>query len=345
MRVVVQHHVNDPATAQARAPADLGRRDPSGGQAIAVQGLQLHHAEHALATLGGVMSETEGRTAVGWHGGDGQPEARPSFGSYGRTVPENYERYFVPAIGAPLAADLVAAAAPQPGERVLDVACGTGIVARLAAERVGPTGTVVGLDINGGMLAVARAATPSSAAIDWHEAPADASALPSSAFDVVACQMGLQFFPDKVAALREMHRVLAPGARIVLNVPGPTPEPFIIFAEALARHIKPELAPFVHQVFSLHDTAEVTALLTEVGLTGATAEPATRTLTLPPPAEFLWQYVRSTPLAAPVAEADDAARAALERDITARWEPFTHGDRLVVEVRIVTALARRGKND
>ena len=71
---------------------------------------------------------------------------------------ENYERYFVPAIGAPLATDLVELAALRPGERVLDVACGTGVVARHALERVGQRSKVIGTDINAGMLAVARAA-------------------------------------------------------------------------------------------------------------------------------------------------------------------------------------------
>lgn len=72
--------------------------------------------------------------------------------AYGGSAPENYERYFVPAIGRPLAEQLVAAAALRAGERVLDVACGTGVVARLAAGRVGPAGSVAGADVNAGML-------------------------------------------------------------------------------------------------------------------------------------------------------------------------------------------------
>ena len=92
--------------------------------------------------------------------------------AFGGNAPENYERFFVPAIGAPVAADLIDIAALRPGERVLDVACGTGVVARLAAERVGTTGTVAGLDINPGMLVVARSVAPSGVAIEWHEASA-----------------------------------------------------------------------------------------------------------------------------------------------------------------------------
>src|SRR5919206_4406405 len=101
-----------------------------------------------------------------------------SFDTYAASAAENYERYFVPAIGAPLASELVELAALHHGERVLDVACGTGVVARLAAERVGGSGSVVGIDINPGMLAGARAGDPGAAAIEWYEASADALPLP-----------------------------------------------------------------------------------------------------------------------------------------------------------------------
>jgi len=127
----------------------------------------------------------------------------------GANPAENYQRFFVPQIGAPVAADLLAAARLLPGERVLDVACGTGVVARLAAERVGPSGTVAGLDIHPAMLAVARSESTSGAR--WYEASAESMPLADATFDVVLCQMGLQFVTDKRAALREMHRVLVPG--------------------------------------------------------------------------------------------------------------------------------------
>lgn len=125
---------------------------------------------------------------------------------------ENYQRFFVPQIGAPLADDLLEAARLQPGERVLSVACGTGEVARRAAERVGPSGAAVaGLDVHPAMLAVARRETPSG--VRWYEASAEVMSLPDASFDVVLCQMGLQFVRDRHAALREMHRVLVPGGR------------------------------------------------------------------------------------------------------------------------------------
>ncbi len=125
----------------------------------------------------------------------------------------------VPTIFGPWAQDLVEVAPPRPGERVLDIACGTGIVARTAAGRVGSGGTVVGLDVSAPMLDVARGiAAGEGLSIEWREGSAMKLPFPDSAFEVVLCQQGLQFFPDRAAALREMHRVLGPGGRLALSV-------------------------------------------------------------------------------------------------------------------------------
>jgi ubiquinone/menaquinone biosynthesis C-methylase UbiE len=263
------------------------------------------------------------------------------FRRYGGSAPENYERYFVPVIGEPLATDLIDRAALRPGERVLDVACGTGVVARLAAAHVGATGTVAGIDINPGMLAVARSAVPPGMAIEWYEASAEALPLPDESFDVVLCQMGLQFFPDRLAALREMRRVLAPGGRLVINVPGPTPRIFAILAEALARHVKTETAAFVHVVFSLHHAGEIRDLLSSAGFGAVDTQSNTRTLSLPAPEDFLWQYVHSTPLAGAVAQMDDKSRSALERDVVAGWQAFVEDGAFVLHLDVVVATGRK----
>jgi ubiquinone/menaquinone biosynthesis C-methylase UbiE len=255
------------------------------------------------------------------------------------SVPENYERYFVPAIGAPAAIDLIKIAELRPGERVLDVACGTGVVARLAAEVVGAAGTVAGLDINPGMLAVARSTTPPGMVIEWREANAEAMPLPETSFDAVLCQMGLQFIPGKQTALKEMWRVLAPGGRLILNVPGPTPQLFVIMGEALARHIGAEATGFVNQVFSLHDTAEIHNLINGAGFRDVSVQADTKSLRLPPPEKFLWQYVHSTPLAGVVAQMSDERRDTLERDVAAKWQEFVRDRAMVLQVRMVVATA------
>lgn len=260
---------------------------------------------------------------------------------YGGSPAENYQRYFVPAIGRPVATGLVEAAQLRPGERVLDVACGTGVGARLAREAVGRGSDVTGLDVNPGMLAVARAATPAEMAIDWVEAPAEAMPLPDDSFDAVLCGMGLQFFSDRRAGLAEIRRVLRPGGRFVANLPGPAPPPLEIMAEELARHVGPESASFVHLVFDLHDADEIRELVESAGFTEVETRAAPVGLELPPPRDFLWQYVRSTPLAPAVAEVEEHRRRALERDYAARCADFVEDGALRGAVRMTTVTATR----
>ena len=133
------------------------------------------------------------------------------------TPAEIYEREMVPAIFARWAPEMIELAEVRAGHRVLDVACGTGVVTRLVAARVGPSGRAVGLDLNPVMLAAARAGA-SKLDIEWVEASAQSIPLPDSGFDAVVCQQGFQFFPDKARALAEMRRVLVPGGRLTLAV-------------------------------------------------------------------------------------------------------------------------------
>ena len=161
------------------------------------------------------------------------------------TAAEMYERNMVPAIFEPFARDLLEFANLNAGEKVLDVACGTGIVARLAWPKVCPSGCVVGLDLNSEMLEVARARSRQQAAdITWAECNVSDMSFPSSEFDVVLCQHGLQYFPDRSAALNEMHRVSSAGGRLIASVwrpisfnPGHS-----VFADVLERVVSQEAA-------------------------------------------------------------------------------------------------------
>ena len=131
---------------------------------------------------------------------------------------ELYERVLVGPFFRPWAELLLDRVSPHPGSRILDIACGTGIVSRLAQRRVGGDPRIVAVDRSAAMLAVARATAPE---IDWREG--DATTLPirdDERFDAVLCHQGLQFFPDKPAAAREMRRALAPGGRIGIGVWG-----------------------------------------------------------------------------------------------------------------------------
>ncbi len=126
-----------------------------------------------------------------------------------------YEALFVPALFNQWAPKVAGAADIQPGQRVIDVACGTGILAREVALRTGSTGAVIGIDPNPGMVAVAKQLAPS---IEWREGVAESLPFPDQSFDAVVSQFGLMFFRDQRQALREMLRVLAPGGRLAVAV-------------------------------------------------------------------------------------------------------------------------------
>jgi ubiquinone/menaquinone biosynthesis C-methylase UbiE len=254
---------------------------------------------------------------------------------------ENYEKFFVPVIPAPLASDLLDLASLRSGERVLDVACGTGIVTRLAAGRVGANGAVAGLDVDPGMLSVARAATPSGVSIEWYETSVEAMPLPDETFDVVSCQMGLQFFRAKPVALREMRRVLVPGGRVVINVLGPIPPFFVRLTEALARHVGAESASMMRFPFSLHDPGELRTLLAGARFRKVEIRSTTKLLQLPAPEEFLREHMRSTPFADAVAALDERQYADFERDVCAGWQEFKTADGLTLALGVITATANR----
>ena len=265
---------------------------------------------------------------------------QPFYLAYGGSAPEAYERYFVPAIGGPFAHDLIGEAALRPGERVLDVACGTGVVSRLAAERVGADGSVAGLDLSPAMLGVARTVpAPVAPTIRWYESTAESMPLPDGAFDVVLCQLGLQFIDDKPAALREIHRVAATGGRVLASVPTPT-EFFGVLEAASARRI-PGAAEFVRAVFSLNDPSELEQLFRGAGFRDVTVRQYARTLRLPGARDFLWQYVQSTPLAAQLAEADHTLLESLEREVVEGWQPWTTDDGMSYDQGMIVVTARR----
>ena len=167
------------------------------------------------------------------------------------TAPEIYAEHLVPAVFAPWAPVLLDAAAVGSGHTVLDVACGTGVVAVAAAERVGLSGAVTGVDINPGMIAIAARTD----GVRWAQADAARLPFPGGGFDRVLCQAGLQFVPDRLGALREMRRVLRPGGRVALLVwralhhsPG-----FAVLADALQAVVGPDAAAVMRAPFVFGD--------------------------------------------------------------------------------------------
>ncbi|HEU5111247.1 MAG TPA: methyltransferase domain-containing protein [Micromonosporaceae bacterium] len=240
--------------------------------------------------------------------------------------PEAYERYLVPAIFAPWGERLVNLAGIKAGERVLDAACGTGVVGRLAAARVGPRGAVAGVDVNPGMVAVARAVAAGIAPpIDWHEGDLHSLPFPDHSFDAVLCQFSLMFLADRRTALAEMNRVLAPGGRVAITVwqslahnPG-----WSLFISALERHASSDAVAIMQAPFALGDADEVRGLLIGAGFGDVRRHVDEHVIRFPSPLEMVRRQAASSPLAGPVEALDAAGRIRLVRGLTDLLAPYT----------------------
>lgn len=185
-----------------------------------------------------------------------------------RSPADVYDEQFVPALFRQWGPVLCDCADIRRGQRVLDVACGTGALTVAVAARVSPGGTVLGLDANPDMLAVARR---KHAGIEWHDGRAESLPFPDASFDAVVSQFGLMFFSDRVAALREMQRVLRPGGHLAVAVcdalersPG-----YAALAALLERLFGRPVADAFRAPFVLGDAASLRALCTDAGLAEA----------------------------------------------------------------------------
>ncbi|NKX53298.1 class I SAM-dependent methyltransferase [Arthrobacter mobilis] len=230
---------------------------------------------------------------------------------------EFYEEKFVPALFAEWARLLVEEADVRPGQRVLDVACGTGIVARTAAERAGEE-MVAGLDLNEAMLSVARRVRPG---IRWLQGDAASLPFPDRGFDVVLCQMALMFFPDPVAALGEMRRVADDAGTVAVVVPGrlddqPAYGPFVQLAVRCAGE---QAAELLGTYWACGDAGRLGALTEAAGLRVRSLRPYLATAGYGSPEDFVRVEVEGTPLARQLSARQYALIRAGVRDVLAPY--------------------------
>lgn len=237
-------------------------------------------------------------------------------------VAEIYEKRFVPALFADWAGPVVEAAGVEAGDRVLDVACGTGIAARVAADRVGPTGEVTGVDLNPAMLDVARRIAPG---VDWSQGDVGALPFPEASFDRVLCQMALMFFVDRPLAVREITRVVRPGGTVAVMTPASldAQPAWGLFVAAVAASAGPDAVELLSSYWSAGNRDELTQLMTRAGLT--VTHPITRTGTAVFDSldSMITTEVESTPLAARLTP---ATYARIRVDAKAALAPFEAAD-------------------
>jgi SAM-dependent methyltransferase len=239
-------------------------------------------------------------------------------GQVNASAAEVYEEFFVPALFQEWPPRVADAARVQPGQRVVDVACGTGVLARAIAERVGPGGSVVGLDINAGMLAVARRQAPQ---IEWWQGPAEALPFDSDSFDAVVSQFGLMFFGDRRAAVAEMARVVRPGGRLVVavwdaleNTPG-----YAAVTELLQRLFGDEVADALRAPYILGDTQVLRSLFVDAGLPDIEIKTYEGTARFPSIEAWVYTDVKGWTLADLI---DDAQFERLLREAEQVLQPF-----------------------
>jgi SAM-dependent methyltransferase len=252
---------------------------------------------------------------------------------------EVYEEFFVPALFQDWPVQVIDAARIKPGQSVLDVACGTGILARGAAGRVGPNGSVVGVDINEGMLAVAKEKAPQ---IEWRNGPAEALPFNNNSFDAVVSQFALMFFEDKVAAIKEMARVLRPGGHLAVavwdsleNTPG-----YDVMTQLLQRLFGDEAANALRAPYILGDRQIVHSLFESAGISDVQIETHEGTARFPSIESWVYTDVRGWTLADMI---DDEQYELLLKEAKQELQPFVSTQGIIAfsaPAHIVTATNR-----
>jgi ubiquinone/menaquinone biosynthesis C-methylase UbiE len=254
-----------------------------------------------------------------------------------------YEHYLVPDMYAPWAEQLVDRLALDPSDSVLDVACGTGIVARVASSRLGPGGRVVGLDWDDEMLEVARSVSwRARPAIEWRKGDATDMPFPDGRFDAVLCQQALQFFSDPDAALGEMARVLGAGGRAGLAVwrsidHNPA---YLPLADAVERYAGRDAGDIVRSAFPGWDRDQLHALVRGAGFRDVHVGIGIGTMRYPSPAEFLRREAAGSGLAAALDALGDDDLAALVKDLAVALRPYTDDDGLVFPMETYLIVGR-----
>ncbi|TPN44285.1 class I SAM-dependent methyltransferase [Mesorhizobium sp. B1-1-9] len=260
------------------------------------------------------------------------------------SIPENYDRYMVPLIFEPFAADLARRAASLSPGAVLEIAAGTGVVTRALAPKLSPGASYVVSDLNQPMLDYAASRQAPDSRITWRQADAMALPFEDAAFDVVCCQFGAMFFPNRSAAYREAKRVLKPGGHFLFNVWDRIEEN--VFADdvtnALARMFPDDPPRFLARTpHGYHDTALIRGDLEDAGFTHVVIETRAEQSRASSPRLPAVAYCKGTVLRSEI-EARDAGKLEAATDYAAAAIAERHGSGEVaakIQAHVVVALA------
>src|SRR5262245_37262646 len=258
-------------------------------------------------------------------------------------APLAYDTHIVDVFLQDSSGRVVDVAAIKTGDRVLDVACGTGVVTRLAANMVGSAGQLVGFDLNPGMLARARASRETVAAIEWRVGSVTDMPFTDATFDCVTCQHGLQFIPDKAAALSEMHRVLADRGRIAISVWRSIEHcPWqAAIADAVERNVGSEQAAQIRSAFSFGDADQLQQVIVAAGFRDVEIRIDRETIRHASTAEYVPGYISATPVAGAVIGLDKKTQTKITADVRDALAAYRVGDGLAAPIEAHVAIGHR----
>jgi ubiquinone/menaquinone biosynthesis C-methylase UbiE len=256
-----------------------------------------------------------------------------------------YEQHFVPRLFEPWARWTLEQLALKPGETLVDVATGPGTVARLAAIKLGQKGKVIGADASPAMLLLAnqRTGVPGIAPIDYLQCGAEALKVPDAVADVLTCQQGIQFFPDRTASLREMARVTKPGARVAISAwAGLERNPFFAAAHAVAREVLPEsVADLLAVPFSLGSGDELREAVQRAGFKEVRLEAQALPLVFEDGVDQAVAALGGTALAPSLTELSEAQREKLRASAKKHFTPLLKDSAIQAAMESNVVFARR----
>jgi ubiquinone/menaquinone biosynthesis C-methylase UbiE len=253
-----------------------------------------------------------------------------------------YEEQKVPAMFEPLARATLALHQVRPGDRVLDVACGTGIVARIVREQFGSVPRVTGVDLNEAMIETARVVSSRDGVVaDFHVCDVTSTPFDDGEFTFIICQQGLQYFPAEDAALAELLRVAAHGARFAFTV-WSRPSPLIAaFSDSVRAHAGATLAEKAIAPFAWTGADTIVERMRAVGYVDVNIEELEVDRTINDPEQGVPKEIMSTPAGPPVADMGEAVFRTVVNEMLEATQHYRHGDRLVIpqHTHLISAVA------
>jgi len=259
------------------------------------------------------------------------------------SIPENYDSYMVPLIFEPFAADFAQRAASLSPSTVLEIAAGTGVVARALAPKLSPSASYIVTDLNQPMLDYAASRQPPDNRIKWYQADALALPFEDAAFDLVCCHFGAMFFPDRSSAYREAKRVLKPGGHFLFSVWDRIEENVFAddVANALAKIFPNDPPRFLARTpHGYHDTALIRSELEAAGFSRVVIETRAEQSRTPSPRLPAVAYCQGTVLRNEI-EARGPGKLEAATDYAASAIADKHGSGEVaakIQAHVITAM-------